>query len=151
MRILGCIVKSVTTFVCLAVIVVLAGATLPHSPGATRFLGVLAIISALAWVTLTGWWLLRLRPPRHRPQQELRTLQIPGPRIGLAVLCVPVVLGVMAVLAQTGISVPVLVRAIISVAFGVLLHRRRLRSLSKVASPAASPATHTIEAGEKTE
>jgi hypothetical protein len=45
--ILGCIVKSVTTFVAMALIVLLIGAARPDPPGAIRFQGVLAIASAL--------------------------------------------------------------------------------------------------------
>lgn len=78
----------------------------------------------------------------------------PGPRwirTGLTVLCVPVVLGVVAILAQNGVSAPAQIGAIVGLAVGVLFHRCRLRSLSNGASFPASPTTHTTEAGEKNE
>ncbi|MGH4015738.1 MAG: hypothetical protein ACRDSL_17800 [Pseudonocardiaceae bacterium] len=127
--------KSVTTFVVLAVIVLLVGAALPDSPGAMRFLGVLAFVSALAWVALTIWWFLRLRSRRRRPARELRTIETPGPRwlrMGVAVLCVPVVLGFLAILYKNGVSGPVLIGAIVGPAIGVLVHRRHLRRRSQL-------------------
>lgn len=133
MRILGCIVKSVMTFVVLAVIVLLLSASLPDSRGAIRFLGTLAVVLALAWVTLTIWWFLRLRAPRRRPARAPRTIEMPGPRwvrILVAVLCVPVMLGFVAILYQNGLSATVLIGAIVGPAIAVLLNRRHLRKPS---------------------
>lgn len=129
MRILGCIVKSVTTFVALVVIVILLNAALSDSPAATRFVGGLAMVFALGWVTLTVWWLLRLRGLRSRPAREPRTIQTPVPRwmtILLAVLCVPVILGFLAMLYQNGLSTTALIGAIVGPAIAVLFHRRHL-------------------------
>lgn len=132
MCILGCIVKSVVTFVALVVIVLLLSAALPDSREAVRFVGALAIVFALAWITLTIRWFLRLRPPRRRPAREHRTLEMPGPRwvrILVAVLCIPLLLGFVVILYQNGLSIPVLIGAIVGPAIAVLFHRRRLRKL----------------------
>ncbi|MGH3912305.1 MAG: DUF4153 domain-containing protein [Pseudonocardiaceae bacterium] len=130
MRILGCIVKSVMTLAALAVIAILLGAALPDSPAATRLVGTLAMVFALGWITLTIWWLLRLRPPRPKPRRELRTSPAPVSRwirIPLTVLCVPVILGFVVMLYQNGLSDTVLIGAIVGPTIAVLVHRRHLR------------------------
>lgn len=141
MRMLGCLGKSALTLMMLAVALVLIAGNLPEdapwTPWTPWFAGVLLPALLLAWVGLTVRWFLQARAGSRAPATPRLQIELPSrsdlPRwvvklALLVILCIAAVFGILVILHSAGVSVPVMVGAIVGPGIAVLWHRRRTRA-----------------------